>query len=87
MRFLKMQIAKINTGTDRKHKQANCMRETKQVQEENSLLTIASLTCTKGQEPEVVSGEFYQYFKKLIFAMLFKLVQSTESKGKVQNYF
>lgn len=63
------------------------MRETKQVQEENSLLTIASLICAKGQEPEVISGEFYQYFKKLIMAMLFKLVQSTESKGKVQNYF
>lgn len=63
------------------------MRETKQAQEENSLLIIASLICTKGQEPEVISGEFYQYFKKLITAMPFKLVQSTESKGKVQNYF
>ena len=82
-----MQIAKINTWTDRKHKQTNCTRETKQAQEENSLLVIASLICTKGQKPEVISGEFYQYFKKLIMAMLFKLVQSTESKGKVQNYF
>lgn len=63
------------------------MRETKQAQEENSLLIIASLICTKDQEPEVISGEFYQYFKKLITAMPFKLVQSTESKGKVQNYF
>ena len=82
-----MQIAKINTWTDRTHKQTNSMRETKQAQEENSLLIIASLICTKGQEPEVISGEFYQYFKKLITAMPFKLVQSTESKGKVQNYF